>query len=83
MNGKENAMPLIQIKVLEGTLTTEQKNEMIAKVSNIVAEIEAGPQAKEKLLPHTWCIIEEVAPAHWGIGGNPLSIDILKALLAG
>jgi hypothetical protein len=36
-------MPLIQIKVLEGTLTTEQKNEMIAKVSNIVAEIEAGP----------------------------------------
>jgi 4-oxalocrotonate tautomerase len=76
-------MPLIQIKVLEGTLTTEQKNEMIAKVSNIVAEIEAGPQAKEKLLPHTWCLIEEVRPPHWGIGGQPLSLDLLKALLAG
>lgn len=76
-------MPLIQIKVLEGTLTTEQQNEMISKVSNIVAEIEAGPEAKEKLLPHTWCIIEEVTPAKWGIGGNPLSLDLLRALLAG
>ena len=75
-------MPLIQIKVLEGTLTSEQKNEMISKVSNIVAEIEAGPAGKEKLLPHTWCLIEEVTPAKWGIGGNPLSIDIFKALLA-
>jgi 4-oxalocrotonate tautomerase len=75
-------MPLIQIKVLEGTLTAEQKNEMISKVSNIVAEIEAGPQAKEKLLPYTWCMIEEVPPARWGIGGNPLSLDILRSLLA-
>jgi len=55
---------------------------MISKVSNIVAEIEAGPAGKEKLLPHTWCLIEEVTPSKWGIGGNPLSIDILKALLA-
>lgn len=33
---KEHAMPLIQIKVLEGTLSAEQKSEMIAKVSNTV-----------------------------------------------
>lgn len=76
-------MPLIQIKVLEGALSNEQKNEMIAKVSDIVAEIEAGPQAKEKLLPYTWCIIEEIAPAKWGVGGQPVNLEVVKALLAG
>ena len=76
-------MPLIQIKVLEGTLSTEQKNEMISKVSHTVAEIEARPYPKEKLLPHTWCIIEEVPPAKWGLGGQPLSLQALKALLSG
>ncbi|MGA3117755.1 MAG: tautomerase family protein [Syntrophobacteraceae bacterium] len=76
-------MPLIRIEVLEGTLTEEAKKEMISKVSNIVAEIEARPHPKEKLLPHTWCIIEEVPPAKWGIGGQPLSLETLKALLSG
>jgi 4-oxalocrotonate tautomerase len=76
-------MPLIQIKVLEGALSMEQKNEMIEKVSHIVAEIEARPHPKEKLLPHTWCIIDEVTPSNWGLGAQPLSLEALKALLEG
>jgi 4-oxalocrotonate tautomerase len=76
-------MPLIQIKVLEGALSTEQKNEMMSKISHVVAEIEARPYPKEKLLPHTWCIIEEIPPAKWGLGGQPLSLETLKALLSG
>jgi 4-oxalocrotonate tautomerase len=76
-------MPLIQIKVLEGVLSEEQKNEMISKVSNIVAEIEGRPHPKEKLLPYTWCIIEEVPMAKWGIGGQPLNPEALKAVLSG
>jgi 4-oxalocrotonate tautomerase len=76
-------MPFIQIKVLQGTLSTEQKDEMISKVSDVVAEIEARPYPKEKLLPHTWCLIEEVPPAQWGLGGQPLSLETLKALLSG
>lgn len=75
-------MPLIQIKVLEGVLSVDQKNEIIRKVSDTVAEVEARPYPKEKLLPHTWCIIEEVPPARWGLGGQPLSLETLKALLS-
>jgi phenylpyruvate tautomerase PptA (4-oxalocrotonate tautomerase family) len=52
-------------------------------VSEVVAEIEARPYPKEKLLPHTWCIIDEVTPAKWGLGGQPLSLETLKALLQG
>ena len=76
-------MPLIQIRLLEGAVSEEDKNEMIARVSEVVAEIEARPHPKEKLLPHTWCIIDEVPPARWGLGGQPLSLEALKALLEG
>jgi len=74
-------MPLIQIKVFEGALTDEKKTEMISRVTDVVAEIEARPYAKEKLFPHTWCVIEEVPAANWGIGGQPSSLELLKALL--
>ena len=74
-------MPFIQIKVFEGALSEEKKTEMISRVTNVVAEIEAKPHPKEKLLPHTWCVIEEVPAANWGIGGQPSSLELLKALL--
>ena len=44
-------MPFIQIKVFEGVLSEEKKKEMISRVSEVVAEIEASPHPKEKLLP--------------------------------
>jgi len=74
-------MPLIQIKIFEGILTEEKKNEMISRVSEVVAEIEASPHPKEKLLPHTWCVIDEIPAKNWGIGGQPSSLEMLKALL--
>ena len=76
-------MPLINIKVLKGTLSEEKKKEMISRVSEIVAEIEARPIPKEKLQPHTWCLIEEVDFGSWGIGDNPVTPEMLKAVLEG
>ncbi len=76
-------MPLIQIKIFEGVLTDEKKKEMITRVSEVVAEIEAAPHPKEKLLPATWCIIDEIPAENWGIGGRPSSLEMLKALLEG
>ena len=76
-------MPFINIKVLKGTLSVEKKNEMISRVTEIVAEIEARPISKEKMIPHTWCLIEEVDFGNWGIGGNPVTPEVLKAVLEG
>jgi 4-oxalocrotonate tautomerase family enzyme len=78
-----NSMPFINIKVLKGTLSAEKKKEMISRVTETVAEIEARPQPKERLQPHTWCLIEEVDFGSWGLGGNPVTPEILKALLEG
>ncbi len=76
-------MPLIQIKLLKGALSEEQKKEMIARVSEVAAEIEARPHPKENLLPYTSCIIDEITPANWGVGGQPMSLEALKAMLEG
>jgi 4-oxalocrotonate tautomerase len=76
-------MPLINIKVMKGSLSEEKKQEMILKVTEIVAEIEARPQPKEKLQPHTWCVIEEVDFGNWGIGGMAITEEMFKAALQG
>jgi 4-oxalocrotonate tautomerase len=74
-------MPFISIKVLKGILSEEKKKEMISRVTDVVAEIEARPHPKEKLIPHTWCVIEEVEFGSWGIGGNAVTPEALKAIL--
>ena len=76
-------MPFINIKVLKGTLSKEKKQEMIKRVSETVAEIEASPNPKDNLVPHTWCLIEEVDFENWGIGGNAVTPEMLKAILEG
>lgn len=81
-NLTNSIMPFIHIKVLKGALSEEQKNEIIAKVSEITAEIEARPYPKEKLLPYTHCIIEEISPSVWGVGGQPTSLEALKEILS-
>jgi 4-oxalocrotonate tautomerase family enzyme len=76
-------MPFINIKVLKGTLSSVKKSEMIKRVSETVAEIEASPNPKDNLIPYTWCVLEEVDFEHWGIGGNQVTPEILQAVIAG
>ena len=76
-------MPLINIKILKGTMSKEKKNEIIRRVSETVAEIEASPIPKDNLLAYTWCLLEEVEFDHWGIGGNAITPEILKAVIEG
>ena len=76
-------MPFINIRVLKGTLTNEKKAEMIKRVSETVAEIEASPSPKDHLVAYTWCVIEEIDFENWGIGGNQVTPEVLKAVIAG
>ena len=56
---------------------------MIKCVSETVAEIEASPNLKDNLIPHIWCVIEEVDFENWGIGGNVVTPEMLKTILEG
>lgn len=71
-------MPLIQVKVIENVFTAEQKQQIIRRLTDAMVEIEG-----ENMRPVTWCLVEELTSGDWGIAGNPLSTDDVKALAAG
>jgi len=70
-------MPLINVKLIEGVLTPSQKQEVIRKLTDAMVAIEG-----ENARPVTWVVLEEVNSGEWGIGGNPLTTNGVKALLA-
>jgi 4-oxalocrotonate tautomerase len=71
-------MPLVNVKVIEGVFTPIQKQEMIRKLTDTMVSIEG-----ENLRPVTWVVIEEVKSGDWGIGGDPLTTNDVKALADG
>ncbi len=68
-------MPLVNVRVIEGVFTAEQKREMIRKITDTMVEIEG-----ENLRPVTWVVVEEVRSGDWGIGGDALTTGDVKAL---
>lgn len=71
-------MPLVQISVPAGSLTTEQKSAMVAKVTDACVEAEGIPAARQ----FTWVHINEVPDGGWGMGGRALTLDMMRAALA-
>jgi 4-oxalocrotonate tautomerase len=71
-------MPFVNVKVIEGVFSPEQKLEMVRRLTDTMVEIEG-----ENMRPVTWVVVEEVQSGDWGIAGNPLSTADVKALAAG
>lgn len=71
-------MPLIQVKLIEEVFTPAQKREIISKLTDAMVSIEG-----ENMRPVTWVVIEEAKSGEWGIGGQPMTTDAVRALAAG
>jgi 4-oxalocrotonate tautomerase len=71
-------MPLIEVKLIENVFSREQKREMIERLTDAMVEIEG-----ENMRSVTWVTVEEVASGDWGIGGNSLTTEDVKALQSG
>lgn len=71
-------MPLINVKIIEGVFSPEQKQQIISKLTDAMVSIEG-----ENMRGVTWCIVEEVKSGDWGIGGNSLTTSDVKALATG
>ncbi len=71
-------MPMINVKLIEGVFDAAQKQEMIEKLTDTMVEIEG-----ENMRSVTWVIIEEAKSGDWGIGGQALTTEAVKALSAG
>lgn len=71
-------MPLVNVKLIEGVFTQEQKREMVTRLTETMVAIEG-----ENMRPVTWVVVEEVKSGDWGIGGQPLTTADVTALAAG
>jgi 4-oxalocrotonate tautomerase len=71
-------MPFINVKVIEGVFSPEQKQDMVRRLTDTMVGIEG-----ENMRQVTWVVVEEVKSGDWGIAGNPLSTADVKALAAG
>jgi len=71
-------MPFINVKLIEGVFTAEQKQQVVTRLTDAMVSIEG-----ENMRPVTWVVVEEVKSGDWGIGGQPLTTADVKALAAG
>jgi 4-oxalocrotonate tautomerase len=71
-------MPLVTIELIEGVFDLEQKQSMIKKVTDTMVSIEG-----ENLRGVTWVKINEVKQGDWGIGGQTLTANDVKAMAQG
>ena len=65
-------MPFANFKVPAGTLSAEQKEQIVHRTTDLYAEIYG-----ERARPNTMVLIEEVADGGWGIGDNVLTRTML------
>ena len=71
-------MPLINVKLIEDVFTSEQKGQIVERLTDAMVSIEG-----ETMRGVTWVVVEEVRSGDWGIGGKQLSTGGVKALAAG
>lgn len=71
-------MPLINVKLIEGVFSKEQKGEIVERLTDAMVSIEG-----ENMRGVTWVVVEEVKSGDWGIGGNALRTEDVLALAAG
>ena len=71
-------MPLIQVKLIEDVFTSDQKKEIITRLTDAMVAIEG-----ENMRSVTWVVIEDVRSGEWGIGGQALTTQAVRTLAAG
>ena len=58
-------MPLVEVKVFEDELTSDQTRALIRKITDAVTTV-----TSEKLKEVTWVIVSEVPSGNWGLEGR-------------
>jgi 4-oxalocrotonate tautomerase len=71
-------MPLINVKLVEGVFSEDQKHDIITRLTDAMVSVEG-----ENMRGVTWCLVEELKSGDWGIGGDPLTTDTVRGLAAG
>ncbi len=71
-------MPFVNVKLIKGVFSPDEKQQMIQKLTETMVGIEG-----ENMRQVTWVTIDEVESGDWGIGGHALTTADVKDLQAG
>jgi 4-oxalocrotonate tautomerase len=64
---KENAMPFVNVKLVDGVFTESEKHAMAAALTDVMVKFEGSEAFREVV----WVLIEELHTDGWHIGGEP------------
>ena len=70
-------MPFAQIKIIENVFDDQKKQEIIKRVTEALVSVEG-----EGLRDKTVVVVEEVKSGNWAVGGNILSAQDVKKMVA-
>jgi 4-oxalocrotonate tautomerase len=62
-------MPFVNVKLVEGVFSTEEKHEMAKALTDVMVRFEGSEAFREVV----WVLIEELHPDGWHIGGRPFA----------
>ena len=68
-------MPFVNIKLIEGGLGHDERQELIKRVTDAVVSVYG-----EGVRSVTWVACEDVRSGEWGIAGQPITTADVKAL---
>jgi len=72
-------MPFVNIKLIEGVFTTEQKHQLAEAITDVMVKFEGSEAFREVV----WVLIEELHKDGWHIGGRPFAgPSTLKGVLS-
>ncbi|RYJ44234.1 tautomerase family protein [Flavobacterium beibuense] len=60
-------MPFVNIKLVDGVFTPDQKHELAAAITDVMVKFEGSEAFREVV----WVLIEELHTDGWHIGGRP------------
>ena len=71
-------MPLVQVSVVKGVFSSQQKAEMISLLTDAMVRVEG-----ENMRAATWVKIEEIESGSFGVGGRAMTTEDVRAIAAG
>ena len=71
-------MPSVDIKLIEGVLSEDEKEKLIKEVTDVIVSFMG-----ENIRGLTLVVIQEVKSGSWGVGGQAIGLENVRAVQAG
>lgn len=68
-------MPLVEVKLIERVFSDDEKREMIERITDAMVSVSG-----EALRQSTWVLVEDVKSGDWGIGGRPITTEMVHQM---